>query len=119
MPGTGEMGRITCRGCESRKLELFLDLGEMPSAGGFLANRETIAHEKFYPLKVHICEVCGLVQILDAIAPDVLFEEYSFASSTVGPLVRHFKDYALWLMQVFNSRVVVEFGCNDGILLSP
>lgn len=119
MPGTGEMGRITCRGCESRKLEPFLDLGEMPSAGGFLANRETIAHEKFYPLKVHICEVCGLVQILDAIAPDVLFEEYSFASSTVGPLVRHFKDYASWLRQAFSPRVVVEFGCNDGILLSP
>ena len=91
----------------------------MPLAGGFLAGPEAIPHERLYPLPVHVCEDCGLVQILYVIDPDVLFQDYSFASSTVGPLVQHFESYAGWLKTTLNPGSVVEFGCNDGILLKP
>jgi len=113
------MPRTDCRGCESDNLKIFLDLGKMPLAGGFLSNTEAIAKEKLYPLPVHVCHNCGLVQILEAIDPEILFQDYSFSSSTIGPLVQHFEDYAKWLQRKLNPKLVIEFGCNDGILLKP
>ncbi len=111
--------RTKCRGCESGELEVFLDLGNMPSAGGFLPGKDAIADEQLYPLPVHVCRKCGLVQILEPIDPNVLFKDYSFASSTIAPLVQHFEEYAKWLKEKLNPDFVVEFGCNDGILLKP
>ena len=113
------MRRKVCRGCASDKLDMFLDLGEMALAGGFLPNAEAIRSEKAYPLSAHVCRSCGLVQILEVIDPDVLFQDYSFASSTIAPLVQHFENYAKWLQEKLHPRLVVEFGCNDGILLAP
>lgn len=111
--------RSDCRGCGARHLVEILDLGEMALAGGFLRSAADIAAERRFPLQVHICPDCRLVQILNAIDPDILFQDYSFASSTIEPLVRHFDAYADWLVTRFRPQVVVEFGCNDGVLLRP
>lgn len=113
------MRRTQCRGCSSTELVQFLDLGNMPLAGGFLAGPEEIAKEQTYPLPVHVCESCGLVQTLEVVNPEIMFQNYSFSSSTIGPLVKHFEDYAVWLKQKLNPHSVVEFGCNDGVLLKP
>ena len=113
------MPRTNCRGCESDSLRVFLDLGKMPLAGGFLSNTASIKKENLYPLPIHVCNNCGLVQILEAIDPEILFQDYSFSSSTIGPLVQHFENYAKWLNDKLAPEFVVEFGCNDGILLKP
>ena len=67
--------RNNCRGCFSKNLKCFLDLGTMPLAGGFL-KKEEFAEEKYYPLKVHFCEDCTLVQVNNAIPGEVLFKNY-------------------------------------------
>jgi SAM-dependent methyltransferase len=114
------MDRTNCRACENEDLELLLDLGPQPLAGGFLPpESDAIEKEKTYPLPIHICKRCGLVQTLHIIPPQVLFTNYCFSSSTIAPLVEHFNNYAAWLKAKFAPQVVVEFGCNDGILLSP
>lgn len=113
------MRRTTCRACAGTELVKFLDLGDMPLAGGFLESAAAAAEERLYPLQVFVCAVCGLVQILDVIDPDVLFTQYCFSSSTVGPLVSHFERYAEWLSQNLQPSTVVEFGSNDGVLLGP
>lgn len=110
---------MPCRACGERQLRLFLDFGEMPLAGGFLCGPEEIAAERRYPLRVFVCQACSLVQIVDVVDPDVLFQDYSFSSSTVAALVTHFRAYADWLVDRFAPTRVVEFGCNDGILLEP
>ena len=91
----------------------------MPLAGGFLRSTDDIKDEKTYPLPIHVCGDCGLVQIVNPVDPNVLFKDYAFSSSTVGPLVNHFTEYANWLRDRFHPKMVVEFGCNDGILLEP
>ncbi len=91
----------------------------MPLAGGFLSNTTAIKKENLYPLSIYVCQNCGLVQILEAIDPEILFQDYSFSSSTIGPLVQHFENYAKWIYDKLNPEFVVEFGCNDGILLKP
>ena len=113
------MKRTLCRGCESPNLAEFLNLGSMPLAGGFLADPTAFLTEQLYPLPVHVCRECGLVQILELVSPDVLFKDYAFSSSTINPLIQHFEQYAHWIQEKLHPGLVVEFGCNDGILLEP
>ncbi len=108
-----------CRACGSTNIEIFLDLGDMPLAGGFLAGESAIADERTYALPVHVCNDCALVQFVKPVDPEILFQDYLFSSSTVPLLVTHFKDYAAWLQQRYAPKQVVEFGCNDGVLLQP
>jgi SAM-dependent methyltransferase len=108
-----------CRACGAPDLELMIDFGELPLAGGFLDGAEEVAREQRYPLAVHVCRQCSLVQIVEPVDPDVLFQDYSFSASTIPALVEHFEDYAEWLVERFHPNLVVEFGCNDGVLLAP
>ena len=113
------MDRAQCRGCLGEQLTQIIDLGDVPLAGGFLADRSAIASEKLYPLSAHVCDRCGLVQIVRPVEPAILFKDYAFSSSTVGPLVDHFEAYAGWLADELKPKTVVEIGCNDGVLLAP
>ncbi len=108
-----------CRVCKSKDVEVFLDLGMMPLAGGFLDDETKFSSEIKYDLKIYICNECSLIQILDAVDPQILFTDYSFSSSTVLPLVKHFEDFAQWIVNNYKPNSLLEFGCNDGILLSP
>jgi hypothetical protein len=111
--------RTDCRACGKSEFEKIVDLGALPLAGGFLEGPGEIAREQRYPLAIFVCASCGLVQILDPVEPEVLFQGYSFSSSTIKPLVDHFDSYAQWLVTRLNPGLVVEFGCNDGVLLEP
>jgi len=112
--------RKTCRICESEDLEAFLDFGNMPLAGGFI-NKEDFAKEKTYPLTVAFCQQCKETQILETISPATLFKDYRFVSSTTATLSNHFAHYAETMRERFLNKdsLVVEFGCNDGVLLEP
>lgn len=110
--------RDNCRGCFSKNLFEFLDLGRMPLAGGFLT-KDQIKNEPNAPLKVHFCQDCGLVQILDVFDPEVLFQNYSYRSSVIKGLSEHFREYSDFLKGNYlkNGSGLLEFGCNDGVLL--
>jgi SAM-dependent methyltransferase len=107
-----------CRGCSRPAVRPFFDLGELPLAGGFLKGPEEIAGERRYQLLISVCDECGLVQIVDSVDPEVLFQDYSFATGTIPGLVKHFDAYAEWIKERFDPDSVVEFGCNDGTLLA-
>jgi 2-polyprenyl-3-methyl-5-hydroxy-6-metoxy-1,4-benzoquinol methylase len=66
-----------------------------------------------------VCRSCGLVQTTYVIPANKLFKNYCFSSSTIDYLVKHFIQYAYWIKEKLNPKFVVEFGCNDGILLEP
>ena len=57
--------RTQCRACQGTDLRSILDLGPMPLAGGFLADEAAAARERLFPLEVHACARCGLVQFLN------------------------------------------------------
>jgi novobiocin biosynthesis protein NovU/D-mycarose 3-C-methyltransferase len=110
---------LNCRACNADSLSEILDLGSMPSAGGFLRSLDEVENENLYPLPIFGCKNCGLIQITNPIDPTVLFRDYAFSSSTVSPLIKHFEAYASWLIENFHPKSVMEFGCNDGVLLKP
>lgn len=118
--GTRVTTRTTCRSCGSDRLVLLVDYGQMPLAGGFLT-RDELANQAAFPLRLARCVDCTLMQILDVVPPAEIFTQYSYVSSTTRTLVDHFArmGHEIVAQERAAGRLVVEFGCNDGILLRP
>jgi len=98
-----------------------MDFGRVALAGGFL-KREQFGDEQKYPLRLFFCGDCYAVQVVDKVSADVLFQDYFYFSSSIGTLREHFRNYAAEVTSRFlnpSSAAVLEFGCNDGVLLQP
>jgi SAM-dependent methyltransferase len=110
-----------CRSCEKTGLEIFLDLGRTPLADRFLTAGQLNEIEPCFPLEVAFCPHCGLAQILETVAPELLFcDDYSYYSSFSPALLEHSRGNALDLIETrdLNSNsFVVELASNDGYLL--
>jgi 2-polyprenyl-3-methyl-5-hydroxy-6-metoxy-1,4-benzoquinol methylase len=115
---------IVCRFCGGGDTCRFLDLGLQPLANRFLRDvaAEAPAERKF-PLDVHWCETCGLVQVGCVVPPgDIFNDSYIYFSATSDLVHRH----ARFLAQSFRERfglgpssLVVEVASNDGTVLTP
>jgi len=102
-------------------MELIMDFGRVALAGAFLKTKE-FNNEKKYTMRVCFCKDCYAVQVVDKIEPDILFKNYFYFSSSIKTLRNHFIDYAKELTNRFlnpHEATVLEFGCNDGVLLGP
>ncbi len=112
----------SCSFCDSSDMNLIMDFGEMALAGGFVTV-DQFNREKKYPMRLYFCESCFGVQIVDKINESDLFEDYFYFSSSINTLSDHFKNHAKELVKRFfpkpSESKVMEFGCNDGILLRP
>jgi hypothetical protein len=109
-----------CRYCGGTRLSQFLSLGEQPPSNSFL-RPDQISAEQRYPLEVYFCEACALVQLLDVVAPEEIFGDYLYLASTSKALKNHYAALAAEVTKRFglqSGHVVVDIGCNDGVLLS-
>lgn len=108
-----------CRGCGSTNLNLLINYGMMPLAGGFLRPDNILIDNNTYPLRLARCGDCTLMQIMDSVRPERIFSEYSYQSSTTKTLVNHFFQMGAQIVELFRAKgkLVVEFGCNDGVLM--
>lgn len=93
----------------------------MPIANGFLTKKQ-FANEYFYDLAVGFCNKCKMVQLVNLVKRERMFNKnYAFYSSTSKFMAEHFREYANWVIENFldkNKRpFVVELGSNDGIML--
>ena len=110
-----------CSFCNSMSMIEIMDFGEVALAGGFLRSNK-FSEESYYPLRLFFCHDCYAVQVTDKVNADVLFKDYFYFSSSIQTLRAHFIDYAREVTARFltpESSTVVEFGCNDGVLLRP
>jgi 2-polyprenyl-3-methyl-5-hydroxy-6-metoxy-1,4-benzoquinol methylase len=76
--------------------------------------------EPFYPLCVHICDSCFLVQLEEYVAPQDIFSEYAYFSSYSDAWVEHASQYVDAMMgrlSLSPTDRVVELASNDGYLL--
>ena len=108
---------ISCGACQSKNIELTHDFGNVPLAGYFPKSEET--QIDLIPMKLLFCKECTLHQISPDISDEYLFKDYRYISS-VG-MQKHFNELANWFLRVCNpdkSAKILEFGCNDGPLLS-
>jgi methylation protein EvaC len=111
----------SCAFCDSARTDEIMDFGFVALAGGFLTEQQFDAERKFR-LRLHFCNDCYAVQVIDRVPAEVLFQNYFYFSSSIGTLREHFQRYAAEMTARFlepSRAAVLEFGCNDGVLLRP
>ena len=122
MPTEGQQrGLSKCRFCAAPLSEQFVDLGTTPLCQTQISPSQLNSGEMFYPLSVHVCSNCFLVQLDEYVAPDIIFsDEYPYYSSYSDSWVQHARNYVSHVESVFSidaESFVVEIASNDGYLL--
>lgn len=112
---------MNCRHCGTPLTHTFLDLGFAPPSNGYLTADDLVRPEKYYPLKIKVCDHCWLVQTEDYTQADELFSpEYAYFSSTSTGWLAHAASYAEKMthkLALTKESHVIEVASNDGYLL--
>ena len=112
---------MKCRHCGSPLEHTFLDLGLAPPSNAYLTTHELDIPEKYYPLKIKVCDRCWLVQTEDYARAEELFRpDYAYFSSTSTTCLEHAARYAEEMTRqlgLSEDSMVIEVASNDGYLL--
>ncbi|MGZ5660850.1 MAG: class I SAM-dependent methyltransferase, partial [Usitatibacter sp.] len=112
---------MNCRSCGAPLEHLFLDLGFAPPSNAFLEADDLHRPERYYPLRLLVCDRCWLVQTEDyAEAGDLFTADYVYFSSVSKTWLDHAESYARMITQRLGlgaASLVVEVAANDGYLL--
>jgi SAM-dependent methyltransferase len=117
---SGTQRHASCRFCGAALRHTFTDLGMSPPCESFLPADQLNRMEPFYPLHVHVCEDCYLVQLEEYVSPEHIFTEYAYFSSYSDSWLAHAKRYTELMVERFHlgrDSQVVELASNDGYLL--
>lgn len=110
---------MKCQICASTDARPFLDLEKHPPCD-FLT-KAGIKKEKKYPLRVHFCTACGLVQLQKPVPQEILFKgNYHHIAALSSSFREHLDALAERTVKRFKltrKDLVVELGSNDGALL--
>lgn len=112
---------MNCRHCQSPINLTLVDLGSAPPSNAYLTETTLHGVEKWFPLKVVVCETCWLVQAEAYSAAHELFDgDYAYFSSFSAQWLRHAEAYVekmSAMMSLTPESMVVEVASNDGYLL--
>ena len=112
---------VKCRHCGSDVSHVLVDLGVAPPSNAFLTKLALKRPEKYFPLRVLVCESCWLVQAeAYSRAAELFNEEYAYFSSFSSEWLAHAKKYVDEMIERFGlskSSMVGEVAANDGYLL--
>lgn len=112
---------MKCRHCGTSLTLPLVDLGSAPPSNAYLTERTLHAPEKWFPLRVLVCESCWLVQTEDFAQADELFDaNYAYFSGFSHSWLQHSEHYVTTMIERFGLNPqshVVEVAANDGYLL--
>jgi SAM-dependent methyltransferase len=112
---------MKCRHCAVPLGLTFVDLGSAPPSNAYLTAQSLRSPEKWFPLRVLVCEYCWLVQTEDYAGAGELFDaDYAYFSSYSSSWLQHAQSYVNDMVARFSldaSAHVVEVAANDGYLL--
>lgn len=112
---------MNCRHCHLLLEHGFLDLGFAPPSNAYLSGDDLNKPERYYPLKLFVCEHCWLVQTEDYAQADELFShDYAYFSSVSQSWLAHAARYTDMITQrlgLGRNSHVIEIAANDGYLL--
>lgn len=112
---------MKCRHCNKDLTLPLIDLATSPPSNSYVTNKTINGPEKYFPLRVLVCDQCWLVQTEDYAGAEELFDEdYAYFSSYSTTWLEHAKNYVDNMVSRFglneNSHIV-EVAANDGYLL--
>ncbi len=112
---------MKCRHCKTVLRLPFLDLGSAPPSNAYLTEVSLNEPEKWFPLKLLVCDVCWLVQTEDHAGREALFgDDYAYFSSYSTTWLAHAQKYVDDMragLSLDANSMVVEVAANDGYLL--
>lgn len=112
---------MKCRHCGSELKLPLVDLGGAPPSNAYLTEQTLHAPEKWFPLRVLVCEHCWLAQTEDFAQANELFDaEYAYFSGFSSSWLAHSERYVADMVARFDLTAnshVVEVAANDGYLL--
>jgi SAM-dependent methyltransferase len=112
---------MKCRHCGTELNLPLIDLGAAPPSNAYLTAESLHAPEKWFPLRVLVCEQCWLVQTEDYTGAEDLFtRDYAYFSSISSSWLRHAEQYVSAVVDRFAlgaNSFVLELASNDGYLL--
>jgi 2-polyprenyl-3-methyl-5-hydroxy-6-metoxy-1,4-benzoquinol methylase len=112
---------MKCRHCGSELKLPLVDLGSAPPSNAYLTEQTLHAPEKWFPLRVLVCEHCWLAQTEDFAQANELFDaEYAYFSGFSSSWLAHSERYVADMVARFDLTAdshVVEVAANDGYLL--
>jgi len=112
---------MKCRHCQTKLTQSLIDLATSPPSNAYLTRQLLRAPEKYFPLRVLVCNECWLVQTEDYAGADELFSsDYAYFSSFSTTWLKHAEKYVVDMAARFGlngSSHVVEVAANDGYLL--
>jgi hypothetical protein len=112
---------MNCRHCAKPLVHTALDLGFAPPSNAYLTAEDLNKPEKYYPLRLKVCDECWLVQTEDYAGADELFtNDYAYFSSTSKSWLEHAREYCSAIttrLGLSKESFVIEIASNDGYLL--
>jgi 2-polyprenyl-3-methyl-5-hydroxy-6-metoxy-1,4-benzoquinol methylase len=112
---------MKCRHCANELTLSLVDLGSAPPSNAYLTEQTLHQPEKWFPLRVLVCDCCWLVQTEDFAQADELFDaDYAYFSGFSTSWLAHCERYVSDMVSRFGLNAesqVVEVAANDGYLL--
>ena len=112
---------MKCRHCNTELKLPLIDLGSAPPSNAYLTEQTLHTPEKWFPLRVLVCESCWLAQTEDFAQAEELFDEdYAYFSSFSTSWLEHAERYVKDMTKRFSldkHSHVIEVAANDGYLL--
>ncbi|MEI7868321.1 MAG: class I SAM-dependent methyltransferase [Candidatus Methylumidiphilus sp.] len=112
---------MKCRLCDAEASLPLINLGSAPPSNAYLTKLTMRRPEKWFPLKVLVCESCWLVQAeAYSRAAELFNDEYAYFSSFSDQWLNHANSYVNKMVDRFHlttDSFVVEVASNDGYLL--
>ncbi len=107
--------------CESKKFTSIVNLGKHPLVNRLVEKKNLKQKDPYFQLHVKQCNKCKLAQLKEIIDSNEIYKkiDYLYFSSEMPNLDKYFKIYANDLKKRFLKKddLVVEIGCNDGLML--
>lgn len=112
--------RTTCRLCEESALETIWEFPPTPVGDHYIQESRLPEWQQPFPLALTVCRACGLVQLPDVVAPEILYGNYIYFTGISLGLGEHFRKYSdavLNQSSTVSGSLVIDIGSNDGTLL--
>ncbi|MFM7798798.1 MAG: class I SAM-dependent methyltransferase [Planctomycetota bacterium] len=112
---------MRCRHCAAEVTLPLVDLGSSPPSNAYLARESLDRPERWFPLRVLVCERCWLAQTQDFTGAGELFDrDYAYFSGFSSTWLAHAERYVSRMaveLGLGSGSHVVEVASNDGYLL--
>ena len=111
-----------CQICNTKKIDLVLDLGFQPLADDLLKERNKNNPCTSYPIKIYLCKSCRLLQNNFIVGDKKLYsKEYHYRPGISKTVENNLNNLALKLIGLYKLKkkdLIVDVGCSDGTLLN-